>query len=89
MGRFPEYPNFVPFSKDTKTEIMPLLQNLKDGISELTFYSLLIHTKKYNYRITQTKSGAVLLLRKKDEKNSAEAHFPSTNPLRSISKATA
>ena len=69
MGRFPEYPNFVPFSKDTKTEIMPLLQNLKDGISELTFYSLLIHTKKYNYRITQTKSGAVLLLRKKDEKN--------------------
>ncbi|MBO4438131.1 MAG: DUF2156 domain-containing protein [Spirochaetaceae bacterium] len=69
MNRIPEYPESAVFSKDIKDLVEPLLQNLHDGISELTFYSLLIHSKKYDYRLTKTKTGAVLLLRKKNGKD--------------------
>ena len=69
MNRIPKYPESVVFSKDIKNSVEPLLLNLKDGISELTFYSLLIHAKKYDYRLTKTKAGAVILLRKKNNGN--------------------
>lgn len=69
MNKIPEYPESAVFSKDLKDIIEPVLNSLKDGISELTFYSLLIHQKKYGYRLTRTKSGAILLLRKKNGKD--------------------
>lgn len=69
MNTIPEYPEAVVFSKDIKSSVEPILLNLHDGISELTFYSLLIHKEKYDYRLTRTKSGALLLLRKKNGKD--------------------
>lgn len=65
MNNFPVYPDCVPFSLGIKDKIEPLLLNLKDGISELSFYSLLIHSAKYDYKVTETDE-AVLLLRKKN-----------------------
>ncbi|MCQ2579800.1 MAG: phosphatidylglycerol lysyltransferase domain-containing protein [Treponemataceae bacterium] len=66
MNDFPVYPDCVPFSLGIKNKIEPLLLTLKDGISELSFYSLLIHSAKYDYKVTETDAGAVLLLRKKN-----------------------
>lgn len=65
MNTIPVYPESVIFSRDIKKSLEPLLQSLKDGISELTFYSLLIHREKYDYRVSRTETEAVLLLRRK------------------------
>jgi len=66
MNEIPKYPESMSFSIDIKKSIEPFLQQQKDGISELTFYSLLIHKDKYDYRLSRTESEAVLLLRRKN-----------------------
>ena len=82
MSKIPEYPESAAFSKDLKDTIEPVLNSLQDGISELTFYSLLIHKEKYDYRLSSTKSGALLLLRKKNGKD----YFVPLNAMPSASE---
>lgn len=73
MDSIPLFPACAPFSVDFKAELEPILQMLGDGISELTFFSLLIHTPKHNYRVTKTARGVYLLFR---TKNGADFFVP-------------
>ncbi|MGL4986240.1 MAG: DUF2156 domain-containing protein [Treponemataceae bacterium] len=45
------YPIFTPINYEMKDELIPIFTHLKDGISELTFASLLLHQRKYEYKI--------------------------------------
>lgn len=82
MCKIPQYPDMVDFSPEIRGEIEPVLQGLTDGISELTYSSLIIHKEKYNYRISKTSDGFYLLFR---EKNGQKCFIP----LNGIPESTA
>ena len=70
MCKIPQYPDMVDFSPEIRGEIEPVLQGLTDGISELTYSSLIIHKEKYNYQVSKTSDGFYLLFRQKNGQNS-------------------
>ncbi|MGL4982837.1 MAG: DUF2156 domain-containing protein [Treponemataceae bacterium] len=69
MSNIPLYPVFAPFSTEMKEELVPVFSSLKDGMSELTFPSLILHQDKYDYRISKTTDTIYILSRSFEEKS--------------------
>lgn len=63
MVLIPQFPDSVAFSQLLLAELEPILLSLKDGLSELTFYSLLIHQEKHKYFVSRSKNGNYFLFR--------------------------
>ena len=49
----PDFPEFVELEKKHQNSLKGLFLSLKDGISELTFDSLIIHNGKFNHKISK------------------------------------
>ncbi len=48
----PEYPEFAPISLDMRDQVYPVLNLLKDGISEFTFSNLFLFRRTYQYKVS-------------------------------------
>jgi hypothetical protein len=62
-----EFPEFVLLDKKYRKSLKPLFLSLKDGISELTFDSLLIHNGKFNHKISKIPNSNSYILVGNDE----------------------
>lgn len=62
-----EFPNFVPLDKKYRNSLKSLFFSLKDGISELTFDSLIIHNGKFNHKISKIPNSNSYILIGNDE----------------------
>ena len=49
----PDFPEFVELEKKYQISLKDLFLSLKDGISELTFDSLIIHNGRFNHKISK------------------------------------
>ena len=63
----PEFPNFVSLDKKYRNSLKSLFFSLKDGISELTFDSLIIHNGKFNHKISKIPNSNSYILTGTDE----------------------
>lgn len=62
-----EFPQFVPLDKKYRKSLKDLFLSLKDGISELTFDSLIIHNGKFNHKISKIPNSDSYILIGTDE----------------------
>ena len=62
-----EFPNFVSLDKKYRNSLKSLFFSLKDGISELTFDSLIIHNGKFNHKISKIPNSNSYILTGTDE----------------------
>lgn len=62
MKKIPNFPNFTPIMAFMHNELYPFLNNLSDGISEFTFFSLYLYQKKYSYKISRLKDTTYMLI---------------------------
>lgn len=65
--QIPEFPQFVPLDKKYRKSLKDLFLSLKDGISELTFDSLIIHNGKFNHKISKIPNSDSYILIGTDE----------------------
>ncbi len=65
----PEFPEFVLLEKKYQNSLKTLFSSLNDGISEFTFESLIIHSKKYNYKVSKIPNSNSYILTGKDQTN--------------------
>ena len=63
----PNFPEFVELEKKYQISLKDLFLSLKDGISELTFDSLIIHNGRFNHKITKIPNSESYIIIGKDE----------------------
>ena len=63
----PDFPKFVELEKKYQISLKDLFLSLKDGISELTFDSLIIHNGRFNHKITKIPNSESYIIIGKDE----------------------
>ena len=63
----PDFPEFVELEKKYQISLKDLFLSLKDGISELTFDSLIIHNGRFNHKITKIPNSESYIIIGKDE----------------------
>ena len=63
----PNFPEFVELEKKYQNSLKDLFLSLKDGISELTFDSLIIHNGRFNHKITKIPNSESYIIIGKDE----------------------
>ncbi|MDR2518591.1 MAG: phosphatidylglycerol lysyltransferase domain-containing protein [Spirochaetaceae bacterium] len=64
----PCYPDFAPIAFDLKPALQPLLFKLPDGISEYTFSNLYLFRNRYEYRLSLSPGGALIISGARDGK---------------------
>jgi hypothetical protein len=64
----PCYPDFVPISIDLKDDMHCLLSQTVDGVSEYTFANLYLFRGRYNYQVSCTREGSLMLSGERDGK---------------------
>ena len=94
--QIPEFPQFVPLDKKYRKSLKDLFLSLKDGISELTFDSLIIHNGKFNHKISKIpNSDSYILIGTDEYDEKIKTFFSSTyekscrNSISSLSKSWA
>ena len=65
--QIPEFPQFVQLDKKYRKSLKDLFLSLKDGISELTFDSLIIHNGNFNHKISKNPNSDSYILIGTDE----------------------
>ena len=63
----PNFPEFVELEKKYQISLKDLFLSLKDGISELTFDSLIIHNGRFNHKISKIPNSESYIIIGKDE----------------------
>ena len=63
----PDFPKFVELEKKYQNSLKDLFLSLKDGISELTFDSLIIHNGRFNHKITKIPNSESYIIIGNDE----------------------
>ena len=63
----PDFPKFVELEKKYQISLKDLFLSLKDGISELTFDSLIIHNGRFNHKISKIPNSESYIIIGKDE----------------------
>ena len=63
----PDFPEFVELEKKYQNSLKDLFLSLKDGISELTFDSLIIHNGRFNHKISKIPNSESYIIIGKDE----------------------
>ena len=63
----PDFPEFVELEKKYQISLKDLFLSLKDGISELTFDSLIIHNGRFNHKISKIPNSESYIIIGKDE----------------------
>ena len=64
----PCYPDFAPIAFDFKPDLQPLFFQLPDGISEYTFSNLYLFRNRYEYRLSVSPNGALIISGARDGK---------------------
>lgn len=65
----PRFPHTAELNLIQRQTIHPLLQQLPDGISEYTFANLYLFRKTHRYRVTQIKSGQIMIMGEDNQKS--------------------
>lgn len=65
----PEYPDFVPISKELRDQMYPRLNMAIDGISEFSFANLWLFRERYQYRVSRVKDLTLLISGSHDGKS--------------------
>lgn len=60
-GGIPAYPDFAPVSLDVQQQVQSALAQTTDPLSEYTFASLFVFRHKYQYRVSTTSAGDVII----------------------------
>ena len=63
----PNFPEFVELEKKYQISLKDLFLSLKDGISELTFDSLIIHNGRFNHKISKIPNSESYIIIGNDE----------------------
>ena len=63
----PDFPEFVELEKKYQNSLKDLFLSLKDGISELTFDSLIIHNGRFNHKISKIPNSESYIIIGNDE----------------------
>ena len=63
----PDFPEFVELEKKYQNSLKDLFLSLKDGISELTFDSLIIHNGRFNHKISKIPNSQSYIIIGNDE----------------------
>jgi hypothetical protein len=59
--QIPRYPNFTPLTLDERDEMQAGLALLPDGVSEYSFANLFLFRNQYQYRVSRTPDGTLVL----------------------------
>lgn len=57
----PRFPEWVPVKRELRDELAPRLDALSDGVSEFTFAGLFLFRDHYDYRVTETSDGHLVI----------------------------